>query len=150
MAVCAYSWDMRAIFVFDAVPDAESQGQPEGLAAAIDEIPELRLHRELRELLLRIATMAEARTPFVVSVDEAEGFVSPREAAEMLGCSRQLVSRMLAGGSFAGARRKGGSDASHWEIPTADVLHLKEQRERRRATLEAASRALDELGIPYE
>ena len=61
---------------------ANGKASPRDSPPRLTIFPSPATHRQLRELLLRIATMAEARTPFVVSVDEVEGFVSPREAAK--------------------------------------------------------------------
>jgi excisionase family DNA binding protein len=82
-----------------------------------------------------------------VTVAEEDELLSPQEAAERLGFSRQHVVRLIAAGDLD-ARRMPGS--IYWQIPAASVLAFEERRERARRQADELSRALDELGAPLE
>ncbi len=78
--------------------------------------------------------------------DEAAD-LTPREAAEMLGVSRQLVMRLIHDGDLASRRLP---SSTHHRVPVESVLALIRRREDARARLVAASRALDAAGVDYE
>src|SRR5215813_13066456 len=86
--------------------------------------------------------LAEGRTVSVwVADDDAE--VTPREAAQMLGVSRQFVMRLIADGDLPSRRLPG---SSHHRVPVDGVLALMERRESAHGRLDEATRALDEAG----
>jgi excisionase family DNA binding protein len=82
-----------------------------------------------------------------VTVAEEQELVSPQEAAERLGFSRQHVVRLIAAGEIEGHKMPG---SSYWQIPLGSLLAFEERRERARRDADAFSRSLDELGAPLE
>ena len=82
----------------------------------------------------------------ITVVDEQEE-ISPQEAGERLGFSRQHVYRLIDAGVLDAHQLP---DSSHWKIPLRSVLHLEEQRAGARERADELSRQLDELGAPLE
>jgi excisionase family DNA binding protein len=80
-----------------------------------------------------------------VAVDDE--VLSPQQAAERLGFSRQHVVRLIGGGVLEAEKMPG---SSYWQIPLASVIVFEEQREQARRQADEFSRALDELGAPLE
>jgi excisionase family DNA binding protein len=110
-------------------PEAES-GSPE-LGAVVESISE---------------RLAQGKTVSVwVADDEAE--VTPREAAQMLGVSRQFVMRLIADGDLPSRRLPG---SSHHRVPVDGVVALMDRREATHGRLDQATRALDAAGVDYE
>jgi excisionase family DNA binding protein len=82
-----------------------------------------------------------------VTVAEEQELLSPQQAAQRLGFSRQHVRRLIDYGKLE-ARTLPGS--SYWKIPLSSVLALEERRaENDRLTAEW-SRDLDAMGAPAE
>src|SRR4051794_2554603 len=114
---------------FRLTPDAESES-PE-IGAVVESISE---------------RLAQGKTVSVwVADDEAE--VTPREAAQMLGVSRQFVMRLIADGDLASRRLPG---SSHRRVPVEGVVALMERRDATHQRLDDATRALDDAGVDYE
>jgi excisionase family DNA binding protein len=82
-----------------------------------------------------------------VTVAEEDELLSPQEAADRLGFSRQHVVRLINAGEID-ARKLEGS--GYWQIPLGAVLAFEERRDHARRSAEAFSRSLDELGAPLE
>jgi excisionase family DNA binding protein len=80
-----------------------------------------------------------------VADDEAE--VTPREAAEMLGVSRQFVMRLISDGDLESRRLPG---STHRRVPVEAVVGLMRSREAAHTRLDEATRALDAAGVEYE
>jgi excisionase family DNA binding protein len=92
------------------------------------------------------ARLAEGKTVSVwVADDEAE--VTPREAAQMLGVSRQFVMRLIADGDLPSRRLPG---SSHHRVPVEGVVALMERREAAHQRLDEATRGLDAADVDYE
>ena len=82
-----------------------------------------------------------------VTVAEEHELLSPQQAADRLGFSRQHVVRLIEAGELE-ARKLPGS--SYWRIPLTTVLAFEERRERAGERADAFSRSLDEQGAPLE
>jgi excisionase family DNA binding protein len=92
------------------------------------------------------ARLADGKTVSVwVADDEAE--VTPREAAQMLGVSRQFAMRLIADGDLPSRRLPG---SSHHRVPVAGVVALMERREAAYEPLDEATRGFDAAGVDYE
>ncbi len=82
-----------------------------------------------------------------VTVAEEQELLSPQQAAERLGFSRQHVMRLIDYGELEAQQLPG---SSYWKIPLASVLAFEERRaENDRRTAEW-SRDLDAMGAPAE
>jgi excisionase family DNA binding protein len=82
-----------------------------------------------------------------VTVAEEQESLSPREAADRLGFSRQHVVRLIQAGELAADKLPG---SSYWQIPLSGVLAFEERREAARRRSDELSRSLDALGAPLE
>lgn len=82
-----------------------------------------------------------------VTVAEEQELLSPQQAAERLGFSRQHVVRLINAGEI-GARKLPSS--SYWQIPLGSMLDFEQRREHARELSDAFSRELDKLGAPLE
>ncbi len=82
-----------------------------------------------------------------VTVAEEKELLSPQQAADRLGFSRQHVVRLIGYGELPAEKLPG---SSYWKIPLASVLAFEERRaESDRMTAEW-SRDLDAMGAPLE
>lgn len=79
-----------------------------------------------------------------VVVLRSEEEVTPAQAAEMLGVTRQYVDRLCDDGVLAFRRLPG---SRHRRIRAQDVIEVDTQRARRRAGREALRTALDDAGL---
>ncbi|HEY4094379.1 MAG TPA: helix-turn-helix domain-containing protein [Baekduia sp.] len=78
----------------------------------------------------------------------AEGeHVSPREAGERLGFSRQHVVRLIEAGELAGVKLEG---SSYWRIPVRGLVEFEDRRDDARRAADTLSRSLDASGAPLE
>jgi excisionase family DNA binding protein len=82
-----------------------------------------------------------------VTVAEEQELLSPQQAAERLGFSRQHVVRLINAGEIQ-ARKLPGS--SYWQISVSSMLDFEQRREHARELSDAFSRELDQLGAPLE
>jgi excisionase family DNA binding protein len=82
-----------------------------------------------------------------VTVAEEQELISPQQAADRLGFSRQHVVRLINAGELE-ARKLPGS--SYWQIPLATVLAFEERGQRADAMADEFSRSLDAMGAPLE
>jgi excisionase family DNA binding protein len=82
-----------------------------------------------------------------VTLAEEQELLSPQQAADRLGFSRQHVVRLIGYGDLQAHKLPG---SSHWKIPLASVLAFEEQRERGDRLADEWSRELDALGAPPE
>ena len=73
--------------------------------------------------------------------------LSPREAGEVLGFSRQHVRRLIDAGELEGTQLPG---SEHWRITTASVETLLARRACAAAEADTHARELDALGAPLE
>ncbi|HEX3691832.1 MAG TPA: helix-turn-helix domain-containing protein [Solirubrobacteraceae bacterium] len=82
-----------------------------------------------------------------VTVAEEQETLSPQQAADRLGFSRQHVVRLIGCGELQAQKLPG---SSYWKIPLASLLAFEQERERGRELAERGSRDLDALGAPPE
>jgi hypothetical protein len=104
---------------------------------------EFPLPRPLIQAIFSVAiTLSEGNTVAVVS-EEAE--VSPAQAANLLGVSRQYVDRLLANDVLPSRRLP---DSSYRKIPVRSVLEHKRIKERKRAGLSKIAEDAAAAGLP--
>lgn len=82
-----------------------------------------------------------------VTVAEEKEFLSPQQAADRLGFSRQHVVRLIGYGELPAEKLE---SSSYWKIPLTSVLAFEEERERGRELAAQWSRDLDAMGAPAE
>ena len=82
-----------------------------------------------------------------VTVAEEQELLSPQQAADRLGFSRQHVVRLIGYGELQAQKLPG---SSYWKIPLASLLAFEERRDRARVLTDAWSRDLDAMGAPLE
>jgi excisionase family DNA binding protein len=82
-----------------------------------------------------------------VTLAEEQELLSPQQAADRLGFSRQHVVRLIGYGHLQAHKPPG---SSHWKVPLASVLTIDEERERGVWLADECSRELDALGAPPE
>jgi excisionase family DNA binding protein len=116
-----------------------------GAEAVVEEpggrrVSSLELSRLLHVALEELASGGEV----IVLRGDAE--VSPAEAGELLGLSRQFVDRLIDQGDLA-ARRLPGS--RHRRIRVADVVAFGRGRDERRASISQAVNAVVDAGAEY-
>jgi excisionase family DNA binding protein len=80
-------------------------------------------------------------------VAEEQELLSPQQAGDRLGFSRQHVVRLINAGELE-ARKLPGS--SYWQIPLAAILAFEERSQRAGELADEFSRSLDALGAPLE
>jgi hypothetical protein len=101
------------------------------------------LPRPLIEAIFSVATTLSVGNTVAVVSEEAE--VSPAQAAELLGVSRQYVDRLVANDILPSRRLP---DSSYRKIPVRAVLEHKRTKERKRAGLRKISEDATAAGLP--
>ncbi len=94
-----------------------------------------------------IEALLEADKTIAVTVVDEDATLSPQEAADRLGFSRQHVRRLIEAGELQGAQLPG---STHWKVPMRAVLDFEQRRSEAEERSDAFSRSLDELGAPAE
>lgn len=82
-----------------------------------------------------------------VTLAEEQELLSPQQAANRLGFSRQHVVRLIGYGDLRAHKLPG---SSHWKIPLESVLAFEREREHGDRLADEWSRDLDALGAPPE
>jgi excisionase family DNA binding protein len=82
-----------------------------------------------------------------VTVAEEQELLSPQQAADRLGFSRQHVVRLIGYGELPAEKLPG---SSYWRIPLASVLAFEERRAESDRAATEWSRDLDAMGAPLE
>jgi excisionase family DNA binding protein len=82
-----------------------------------------------------------------VTLAEEQEFLSPQQAADRLGFSRQHAMRLIGYGDLVAQRLPG---SSHWKIPLSSVLAFEESRAEHEHLTAEWSRELDAMGAPPE
>jgi hypothetical protein len=114
----------------------------------VDPETESDVHR-LQELLDAVkARLKRGVSVDVIIVDSEPGALSPNQAAQLLGFSRQHVMRLISNGRLQARRMS--PDSAYWEIPIESVVEFKQERDRRAAFSDDFSRSLTEAGAPLE
>lgn len=86
--------------------------------------------------------------PFQVVFSPEAALLSPSQAAERLGFSRQHVMRLVESGRLEARRLS--PESRYWKIPAASVAAFEQQRDGAAARADEWSRSLDALGAPLE
>jgi excisionase family DNA binding protein len=94
-----------------------------------------------------IEGLLDADKPIAITVAEENAMLSPQEAAERLGFSRQHVRRLIEAGELEGAQLP---NSTHWKIPLRSVLAFEQQRAEAQERAAKWSRDLDAMGAPPE
>lgn len=84
----------------------------------------------------------------VIILDSESTSVSPSQAAELLGFSRQHVMRLITGGRLEARRMS--PDSTYWEIPVDSIVEFKKERDHRAAFSDEFSKSLTQAGAPLE
>jgi excisionase family DNA binding protein len=82
-----------------------------------------------------------------VTIAEERELLSPQQAADRLGFSRQHVLRLIAAVQLDAERLAG---SSYWKIPLSAVLAFEDKRADAARRSDEFSQSLDELGAPLE
>jgi excisionase family DNA binding protein len=82
-----------------------------------------------------------------VTVAEEQEVLSPQQAAERLGFSRQHVMRLIGCGELNGEQMAG---SSYWRVPYASILAFEQRRAASMQQADDWSRELDAMGAPAE
>lgn len=90
--------------------------------------------------------LAEGKSIAVTLAEEHE-LISPQQAADLLGFSRQHVVRLIGYGDLQGRKLPG---STHWKIPLSSVLEFQQRRAEHERLTADWSRDLDALGAPAE
>jgi excisionase family DNA binding protein len=113
------------------VPSGEKTEADEAIARVLDD-----LHQ-----------MLDAGQDVRIMVVAAGEFLSPREAGEVLGFSRQHVRRLIDAGELDGTQLPG---SEHWRVSAASLESFLARRTRAAGQADTHARELDALGAPFE
>jgi excisionase family DNA binding protein len=102
---------------------------------------------QIEELTLELRGRAARGECVAVTIAEEDERLSPAQAAERLGFSRQHVVRLVEAGELPAERLEG---SRYWKLPLRGIVAFEQRRERARAHDDAFSRSLDEAGAPLE
>lgn len=94
-----------------------------------------------------IEGLLDADKPIAVTVAEESTLLSPQEAADRLGFSRQHVRRLMEAGELEGKKLP---KSSHWKVPLGSILDFEQRRSEGERRADEFSRSLDEMGAPAE
>lgn len=101
----------------------------------------------LDELSETLHSMLEQGKRVAVTIAEEDEQLSPAEAGQRLGFSRQHVVRLIEAEELEAERMPG---SNFWKIPLHALLEFEERREQARERADQFSRSLDEAGAPLE
>jgi excisionase family DNA binding protein len=82
-----------------------------------------------------------------VTVADEDSMLSPQQAADRLGFSRQHVRRLIEAGELEAQQLP---NSTHWKIPLRVVLTFEEVRTAAEKRADEFSHLLNELGAPAE
>jgi DNA binding domain, excisionase family len=91
--------------------------------------------------------LLDADKPFAVTVAEESAMLSPQEAADRLGFSRQHVRRLIDYGELSAKQLP---NSTHWKIPLRSILAFEQRRTEAQQRAAKWSRDLDAMGAPAE
>lgn len=94
-----------------------------------------------------IEALLEADKAIAVTVVDEDTALSPQQAADRLGFSRQHVRRLIEAGEMEGTQLP---RSKHWKIPMRSVLAFEQRRAEAEERADVFSRTLDEIGAPAE
>lgn len=105
------------------------------------------LDAQLEEVRAEVRRRISAGQMVAVTIADEREELTPREAAERLGFSRQHVRRLVDAGELDAHRLP---NSKHWRIPLTAILAFEERRAAAEKRADEHSRALDDLGAPLE
>lgn len=91
--------------------------------------------------------MLAAGKSITVTLAEEQELLSPQQAADRLGFSRQHVVRLIGYGELDGHKLP---NSTHWKIALSSVLAFQQRRAEHERRTADWSRELDALGAPAE
>jgi excisionase family DNA binding protein len=94
-----------------------------------------------------IEGLLDSDKAIAVTVADEDSMLSPQQAADRLGFSRQHVRRLIEAGELQGQQLP---NSTHWKIPLRAVLAFEERRSGAEERADEFSRSLDEHGAPAE
>lgn len=94
-----------------------------------------------------IEGLLDSDKAITVTVADEDSMLSPQQAADRLGFSRQHVRRLIEAGELQAQQLP---NSTHWKILLRTVLAFEERRVAAEERADQHSRALDELGAPAE
>jgi excisionase family DNA binding protein len=94
-----------------------------------------------------IEGLLDADKTIAVTVVDENAMLSPQEAADRLGFSRQHVRRLIEAAELEGEQLP---NSTHWKIPLRAVLAFEERRAEAEERADKFSRSLDDIGAPAE
>jgi excisionase family DNA binding protein len=94
-----------------------------------------------------IEGLLDSDKTITVTVADEDSTLSPQQAADRLGFSRQHVRRLIEAGELEAQQLP---NSTHWKIPLRAVLTFEEGRAAAEERADEFSRSLDELGAPAE
>jgi excisionase family DNA binding protein len=103
--------------------------------------------QKLSALQETIEGLLDEDKPIAVTVAEENTVLSPQQAADRLGFSRQHVRRLIEAGELEGEKLP---NSTHWKIPLHAVLAFEQRRAEAEKRADQFSRSLDEMGAPAE
>jgi excisionase family DNA binding protein len=128
----------HALATLDPVdPDVRAGAQRLADRLAADPEKDSEVGRAVRSILDNVSHGERV----VVLLEDQD--VTPAQAAEMLGVSRQFVDRIIASGVLEAHRLP---DSTHRRIKVADVVEVAEQRARMKAGHAAITKAFEDMG----
>jgi excisionase family DNA binding protein len=105
--------------------------------------------KDILDQLMQVAReLLAAGRPFQVAFSAGDALLSPNQAAERLGFSRQHVMRLVESNRLEARRLS--PDSRYWKIPAVSVAAFEQQRDAAIKRADASSRELDSLGAPLE
>lgn len=105
------------------------------------------LNRRLDDLRVEIERLLAEGHSVAVTVANERDELTPQQAADRLGFSRQHVRRLVDAGEIEASQLP---DSLHWRIPLRAVLAFEERRAAAMQHFDERSRELDRLGAPRE
>jgi excisionase family DNA binding protein len=94
-----------------------------------------------------IEGLLDSDKTITVTVADEDSTLSPQQAADRLGFSRQHVRRLIEAGELEAQQLP---NSTHWKISLQAALAFEERRAAAEERADQHSRSLDELGAPAE
>lgn len=103
--------------------------------------------RQISTIKEAIEDLLDSDKTIAVMVADEDSMLSPQQAADRLGFSRQHVRRLIEVGELEAQQLP---NSTHWKIPLRAVLAFEERRVGAETRADEHSRSLDKLSAPAE